>query len=97
MKAKILITGAGGQVGHELAIATTDSEVIALTRAELDITQQAAVVDAAQSQQPDIIINAAAYLVIRGRRFTDSVRDLSDLKVCGYLMVDAYQLIARFK
>jgi len=64
MKAKILIMGAGGQVGHQLAIATTPCEVIALTRSQLDITQQATVLDTVKSHQPDIIINAAAYTAV---------------------------------
>ena len=64
MKAKILITGAGGQVAHELAIATTTCQVIALTCDQLDITQQAKVFDTVKLQQPDIIINAAAYTAV---------------------------------
>jgi dTDP-4-dehydrorhamnose reductase len=64
VKAKILITGAGGQVGHQLAIAASDYEVIALTRDQLDITQRETVFDTVRSQQPDIIINAAAYTAV---------------------------------
>jgi dTDP-4-dehydrorhamnose reductase len=61
---KILITGAGGQVGQELANAATPCEIIALTRSELDITHQISVSEAVHAHQPDIVINAAAYTAV---------------------------------
>jgi len=61
---KILITGAGGQVGQELANADTTCEIIALTRSELDITHKISVREAVHAHQPDIIINAAAYTAV---------------------------------
>ena len=36
---KVLITGAGGQLGCALQAILTGHELIALTRAELDVTQ----------------------------------------------------------
>jgi dTDP-4-dehydrorhamnose reductase len=64
MDGKILITGAGGQVGEELANADTTCEIIALTRSELDITHKNSVSEAVHAHQPDIIINAAAYTAV---------------------------------
>ncbi len=61
MTATILITGAGGQVGHELAIARSQHRLIALTRAELDITDPQQLGSILDEQRPDIVINAAAY------------------------------------
>jgi dTDP-4-dehydrorhamnose reductase len=61
---KVLITGAGGQVGHELKMATSPYELIALTRNELDITQQDEVAKTVKKYNPDIIINAAAYTAV---------------------------------
>ena len=63
---KILITGAQGQVGQELvAIANQQGfDVIAAGRTELDITQLKSVESIIQSQQPDIVINAAAYTAV---------------------------------
>lgn len=61
MTKSILITGAGGQVGHELAIAASPHRLIALDRRQLDIadsTQLAAVIEA---HRPHIVVNAAAY------------------------------------
>ncbi|MCK4863970.1 MAG: dTDP-4-dehydrorhamnose reductase [Gammaproteobacteria bacterium] len=63
---KILIAGAQGQVGSELVSVANQSKhtVFATTRSELDITQ-AKSVDAYISQnQPDIVINAAAYTAV---------------------------------
>jgi dTDP-4-dehydrorhamnose reductase len=57
----ILITGAGGQVGHELATTDCDHRLVALTRQQLDITDPMQIEAAFDQQQPDIVINAAAY------------------------------------
>lgn len=60
---KILITGAQGQVGKELTQIANDKgyDVIAANRSELDITQERDVAEYINKQQPDIVINAAAY------------------------------------
>lgn len=59
---KILLTGAGGQLGKALtAGASSADDVIAYTKAQLDITNLAAVHQLVAAIQPDIIINAAAY------------------------------------
>jgi dTDP-4-dehydrorhamnose reductase len=57
----ILITGAGGQVGHELAIADCPYRLIALSRQQLDITDPVKMDAVFSEHQPDIVINAAAY------------------------------------
>ncbi len=62
---KALITGAGGQLGSALASgAPKDCEVVALTRAELDIADGAAVAEVLASLRPDLILNAAAYTAV---------------------------------
>lgn len=63
---KVLITGAGGQLGHALQAVLTGHEVIALARAQLDITRFADVREAIAAHQPDIVINAAAYTNVDG-------------------------------
>ncbi len=63
---KVLVTGAKGQVGSEL-IQQGDQlglQMLAAGRAELDITQQNAVNSFIQAEQPDILINAAAYTAV---------------------------------
>lgn len=62
---KILLTGAGGQVGTEVARrAPAGFEVVALPRAELDITNAAQVEAVCLAQQPALIVNAAAYTAV---------------------------------
>lgn len=62
---RVLITGAGGQVGRcLLATSPTDIEVIALTHAELDIGVVHAVHEAMLRHRPDLLINAAAYTAV---------------------------------
>lgn len=62
---RALITGSGGQVGHELVrSAPPGAEVRALSRAELDISDKVAVQGAVQEFAPTVIINAAAYTAV---------------------------------
>jgi dTDP-4-dehydrorhamnose reductase len=56
---RYLITGATGMLGQDLQQALAGRDVTALSRAELDITDQAAVTAAVAGH--DVVINAAAY------------------------------------
>jgi dTDP-4-dehydrorhamnose reductase len=59
---RVLITGAGGQLGRALAAAApADAEVRSLTRAQLDIADAGAVGSACAAFAPELVINAAAY------------------------------------
>lgn len=63
---KVLVTGANGQVGSEIVQLGTvlGLSIIALGRDELDITQIENVSDVMAANQPDIVINAAAYTAV---------------------------------
>lgn len=62
---KVLITGSKGQLGWELQrTVPNEVEPIALSSADLDITDRAAVKDAVKAYAPNIIINAAAYTAV---------------------------------
>jgi dTDP-4-dehydrorhamnose reductase len=61
MTHSILITGAGGQVAHELAIAQSEHRLIALSKQQLDITDLKQINAAFDEHHPDVVINAAAY------------------------------------
>ncbi|HEY8196128.1 MAG TPA: dTDP-4-dehydrorhamnose reductase [Gemmatimonadales bacterium] len=62
IKAKALITGAGGQVGLELqATAPPDWQILACTSQDLDVTRAEAVRELLERERPAVIIQAAAY------------------------------------
>ncbi|MFV0477981.1 MAG: dTDP-4-dehydrorhamnose reductase [Parahaliea sp.] len=62
---KVAISGAGGQLGQELlACVPPGCDALALTRAELDIGDAAAVADTLAVLAPDVLINAAAYTAV---------------------------------
>src|SRR6056300_479718 len=58
---KILITGINGQVGHALMQELSDHELIGLTRKDCDLTNLDQIKQVIDRQQPDLIINPAAY------------------------------------
>jgi dTDP-4-dehydrorhamnose reductase len=62
---RLLVTGAGGQLGADLLrVAADDLEIVGLTRAELDVTDPAALDEAVAKAQPDVVVNAAAYTAV---------------------------------
>jgi dTDP-4-dehydrorhamnose reductase len=63
---KVLIAGAGGQLGRALPQALVGHEVLALTRAQMDITQLSSVRTVIERTEPALVINAAAYNNVDG-------------------------------
>lgn len=64
-RTRVLITGAGGQVGRMLLETRPDGcEVIACAHADLDIAAGDAVRDCVAHHRPAVIINAAAYTAV---------------------------------
>lgn len=60
-----MITGASGQLGQELlATAPAGVQCVGLTRAALDIADSTAVQRCLQQEQPQVVINAAAYTAV---------------------------------
>jgi dTDP-4-dehydrorhamnose reductase len=57
---RVLITGAGGQLGRDLQGALADHDVVALTHAQLDTTDAAAARAAVEHHRPAVVIHAAA-------------------------------------
>ncbi len=63
---RVLITGAGGQLGHDLAVHCTSQgdQVSALDRASLDVGDRDQVHGAVSVLRPDVVINAAAWTAV---------------------------------
>jgi len=61
---RVLITGAGGQLGHELVEAFADHDVIAPDRASLDVSDRESVLACIAATTPDAIIHAAAWTAV---------------------------------
>ena len=61
----VLVTGAGGQLGRA-ALRELGADGIGLRRADLDVTEAAAVLAAAQQHQPTLILHAAAWTDVDG-------------------------------
>lgn len=61
----VLVTGANGQLGKELAgLAPADVQVVALSRQQLDIADARAVQQVLSEYSIDVIVNAAAYTAV---------------------------------
>jgi dTDP-4-dehydrorhamnose reductase len=64
---RLLVTGAAGMLGTDVvASAQASHDVVALARAELDITDAEAVRAAVADTRPDAVINCAAYTDVDG-------------------------------
>ena len=84
----VLIVGAGGQVGRALVDRAPPSvELHALSHAELDISDEAAVRTRVSAIAPDAIINAAAYTAVD--------RAESEHEAARRINVDGTQFLAR--
>jgi dTDP-4-dehydrorhamnose reductase len=63
---KILVTGAGGQVGRELVDALAPHEVIACSHADLDAGDRDSTLAAITSTHPDAIVHCASWTDVDG-------------------------------
>ena len=63
---KVLITGAGGQLGRDLQLhcEAQGDEVVAATHATLDVGDRDAVYQAITGVQPDVVVHAAAWTAV---------------------------------
>jgi dTDP-4-dehydrorhamnose reductase len=63
---RVLVTGADGQLAHHVVRVFAESEVVALDRRALDITDPAAVARVVADASPDVIVNCAAFNDVDG-------------------------------
>ncbi len=82
---KIIIIGAKGMLGQELAHAFADDKPLQWDRDEINIADQADVERKITEQQPDLVINAAAYNDVDGAEHNQAVADAINGHGPGYL------------
>lgn len=95
---KVLLVGAGGQVGQELeALLAADQEVtlLACDRASLDLTQPQAMAERVQAFVPEVIINAAAYTAVDRAESEPELAEAVNALAPGYLAQAATQVQAQ--
>jgi dTDP-4-dehydrorhamnose reductase len=65
---KLMVTGAGGMLGRDVARVAEQGghEVVSLTHADLDITDSQATERAIRSEQPEALVNCAAWTDVDG-------------------------------
>lgn len=65
---KVLVTGAGGQLGLDLldAHAAAGDDVVGLSHVDLDVADEAAVFAAVRDHEPDVVMHAAAWTNVDG-------------------------------
>jgi dTDP-4-dehydrorhamnose reductase len=61
---RVLITGAGGQVGRELVDAFDGHDVAAFDHHQLDVADRDAVLGAVTTLAPDVVVNSAAWTAV---------------------------------
>ena len=91
----ILLTGAAGQLGFELArLLTAHGEVEALDRAALDLADADAVAAAVRRVGPQIIVNAAGYTAVDRAESEPALADAINARAPAVLAEEAKRLDA---
>ncbi len=60
----VVVTGANGQLGRELLAQWTQDDVTGLTRDDLDVTDEGAVLSAITELSPEVVVNCAAWTAV---------------------------------
>ena len=93
---KALVTGAGGQVAKAwIAAAPAGWTIAAAGRSDLDITDRAAVEATVAADQPDVILNAAAYTAVDRAESEPELAFAVNRDGAGYLAAAARRAGAR--
>ncbi|HSH23882.1 MAG TPA: dTDP-4-dehydrorhamnose reductase [Acidimicrobiales bacterium] len=94
---RVLVTGAAGQVGHDLVLAfgAAGHEVVPTTSATLDITDWPAVWNALQALRPELVVNAAAWTAVDACEDDPERADLVNGRAVSFLVAAAEEVGAR--
>ena len=96
MTIRVLITGAAGQLGHELQRCIPEGcVVVTADRATLDLTDAIAVHRFVTRQQPNVVINAAAYTAVDRAESEADVAESVNVTAVGSLARAASDVGAR--
>jgi dTDP-4-dehydrorhamnose reductase len=90
---RLLVTGAAGMLGRDVVAAAGDHEVVALARAELDITDADAVRAAIADIRPDAVINCAAWTDVDGAEANEEQATAVNGAGAGHLAAAAPYLV----
>lgn len=84
---KILITGASGMLGGDFTVAARElgHEVIALSRSDLDLTDQSAVETLVEEHAPATVVNCAAWTDVDGAETHEEEATEVNASGAGYL------------
>jgi len=84
---RILVTGANGQLGNEMRLlgAASHNEYIFTDVAELDITDEAAVLHAVRDGRIDVVVNCAAYTNVDRAEEDEAAADRINRQAVGNL------------
>jgi len=86
MTMRVLVLGAGEQVGFECAaVLRLTAEVLALTRGQLDITDSDALIAMLQNWQPDVVVNGAAYTNVQEAEAKEAQAHAVNARAVGIL------------
>lgn len=89
----LMITGASGQVGHELRRSLQPlGPIAAFDRTRLDVTDADAIVAAVRRLKPAIIVNAAAYTAVDRAEDDAAIADAINARAPGILAEEAKRL-----
>lgn len=97
MRLRVLVTGAGGMLGRAVVEAARQRghDVFAATRAELDVTAEAAVRPAMLEWRPDAVVNCAAYTDVDGAEHDRAAADAVNHVGAGLVADAAAEVGAR--
>lgn len=84
---RVVVTGAGGMLGRDVvrAAEVAGHEVVGLPRAELDVTDAAAVGRAIGSVRPDAVVNCAAWTDVDGAEAEEAAATLVNGAGAGHV------------